>query len=878
MANKVLGTAFVSIEAKTDKFLASAQKGISSAATKLGGVFQKPLVAAAGEAGKDAGAAFASGIGGLALAGGLALVGRQITHFALDGVSDFVTLGKAVERFSTVAGVSADAASRFIAVADDFGVSADTASQTVGFLAKTLGNNGKALDSFGVKVVKAKDGTIDLAATSFAVIDAYQSMTDESQKAALGAAAFGRGYQALIPILNQGSAAIEASFKGVSGSQVFDDSKLAKAKALGVTMDNIHDSVLDLQLALADGLAPVLTKISNGLDSLRGGFKTVNDATGGAASHLLELGLAAGGVTVAVTGVIAGVRSVAGVLASASSSFVGFGIAAKGAAGALGAVGAILVAEDILNKITADAGRASRALTEVTLQLDRIRENGSGATNSLVALADAAKELEKSKGDFDKTADAFAVSGPFNLTVSKARLNLLNLKEALDKVLAADPAAGSQIRESLIDTARAADAGDVAARKYLDSLGLTNEEIDKLITKLNQAAIAQGKQTAATKTAAVDLQDLDRHIRNSNAARLDQIATDKIITDAQTKAASDAEAAAAKLNDRYKAEADALDAVKQAKLDQVGLDLSAESAQLRATQAVENYQKALNGVPASLEDIADATKNAADAQKSLSEARVAFEKLRLSHPSVITPEFVLEKQAAADAITAAQAAVDQANAHAEEVKKGTVSTPAEIKAAFIDAQIAINDAAKASADAKEGLLKSLGEPFSLDDETAALVANLETQEKAFGRNSPLGRAIDEHIKQLEDVATAQQELSTDGIQFIAGTASGPQPRHFASGGKFKRGEPIKVGEEGWEILVPDFSGTVLTHEQSVAVTIGASMARASSTSSASAPIPRAFDARPMTGPVTIVESPDGRQTYSEVVRALRSSQWLGGAN
>jgi hypothetical protein len=70
---------------------------------------------------------------------------------------------------------------------------------------------------------------------------------------------------------------------------------------------------------------------------------------------------------------------------------------------------------------------------------------------------------------------------------------------------------------------------------------------------------------------------------------------------------------------------------------------------------------------------------------------------------------------------------------------------------------------------------------------------------------------------------------------------------------------------------------VLTHEQSVAVTVGAAMGRGSGTA---APVAAATttDARPLTGPVTIVESPDGRRTYSEVVRALRASQFLGGLN
>jgi hypothetical protein len=513
VANKILGTAFVSIEAKTDKFLASAQSGISKAATKLGGVFQKPLVDAAGKAGQDAGKAFAAGIGGLAVAGGLALIGRQITHFALSGVDDFVNLGKAVERFSTVAGVSADTASRFIAVADDFGVAADTASQTIGFLAKTLGNNSKALDEFGISLVKAKDGSTDLAATSFAVIDAYNAMTDESRKAALGAAAFGRGYQALIPILNEGSEAIQKAFAGVSGSQVFDDSKVAKAKALGVTMDDIHDSVLDLQLALADGLAPALTNLASLIDKTRSGFAAADKATGGAATDLAKIAAVAGTVGVAFVGVASGVRAVSGVIASVSGSFSGFGFAVGAAAKGLGLFALAIASADIANKLTADVEKATRALSDLQTGLAGIGKNLSGpeqAQATLELLVRKSQEVEQAKGGVQKFFDVWHSTGvDFTQVVDNAQLHLLALKEAIDRTISTDPGSIPVLRQSLIQYAQAADAGDQASRDFLDGLGLTNDEIDKLIVKLNGAAVAQGKQSGATKAATVDLQDLD---------------------------------------------------------------------------------------------------------------------------------------------------------------------------------------------------------------------------------------------------------------------------------------------------------------------------------------------------------------------------------
>jgi hypothetical protein len=219
-----------------------------------------------------------SGAMGAAAVGGVAVAGTAIAKFALDGAAKFGALGESVQKFATVAGVPAETASRFIAVADDYGVSADSIAGSVGKLGKTLGANEGALDKYGVAVVKGKDGNVDMAATTFAVIDAYNATVDPTKKAALGAAAFGKSYQDMIPLITQGSAKIKSSFDDVSKAQIFDDKKVADALAYRLAMDDLHDTVSDLQMTLGRQLIPVLVEVSKSVTGVVGPMSDLADA------------------------------------------------------------------------------------------------------------------------------------------------------------------------------------------------------------------------------------------------------------------------------------------------------------------------------------------------------------------------------------------------------------------------------------------------------------------------------------------------------------------------------------------------------------------------------------------------------------------------
>lgn len=251
-----------------------ASKGVKS----VQGEFDKLGVSAMGAGSKLTGGlgkgigGITSGLGGMTVP--LLAAGGAITAFALGGAAKFGALGESVEKFEAVAGVPAEVASRWVAVADDFGVSAEELSGAVGKLGKGLGANAGMLDAYGVSVATAKDGSVDLAQTTFNVIDAYNKTVDPAKKAALGAAAFGKSYQELIPLIDEGSSSIKQSFDDVSNAQLFDDKKVAQAKQYRLAMDDLHDTVSDLQMEMGQRLIPVIIGVADGLAKIAGPVST----------------------------------------------------------------------------------------------------------------------------------------------------------------------------------------------------------------------------------------------------------------------------------------------------------------------------------------------------------------------------------------------------------------------------------------------------------------------------------------------------------------------------------------------------------------------------------------------------------------------------
>jgi hypothetical protein len=417
-----------------------------------------------------------------------------LAKFALDGANKFARLGEDIQKFAAVAGVPEETASRFVAVADDFGVGADTVSSAVGRLGSTLGNNNDALAQFGVQVVRAKDGSIDLAATTFNVIDAYNQSKSATEKDALAKAAFGKSFQELIPLMEQGSAKIKASFEDVSKTQIFDKKKIADAQAFRLAMDDLKDAVSDLQIELGRQLIPILEDTIGTVTRLSGAFNSVLAALpGDAGQKALRF----------VTDIMNPIKQILDL--PEQLGHVRDAFAELGGGGPTGIAGAFVDLESKVKATTeaavAGMGETAAATASATAA---VLENESAHEQLKAAVA---RDVDRMKAKWDELRGG--------LTLDQELLNLEG--DFADLKTAAEEAAQA-----------AADGADDAAEKQRDY------EAKVISTKL--AILDLGEQIGAslnqttTLVAQVDSGDLDRvldrieTLRRNNKIELDIVA------------------------------------------------------------------------------------------------------------------------------------------------------------------------------------------------------------------------------------------------------------------------------------------------------------------------------------------------------------------
>lgn len=257
------------------------------------------------------------GPSGMVAAAGVA----GFTKFVADGVGKVNELVDEVRSFKDASGASWDTSSRMVAVLDDFGVSAETGAGAMNKLAKSI--DAGALEQFGLQAVKAKDGSVDMAATLGVVIDALNSTGDQSKKAAMGTALLGKSWLEMAPIINMGSDALNENLAAVKDQQIVNQDLADQQRELSLAMDDLHDSVTNLQMGLAKDFIPQLAEAASNLavvvdmaDRMTqkiGGLHTVVSAISGPMMYLtdvvkkeIELWHLWRGETTGATGEIAG--------------------------------------------------------------------------------------------------------------------------------------------------------------------------------------------------------------------------------------------------------------------------------------------------------------------------------------------------------------------------------------------------------------------------------------------------------------------------------------------------------------------------------------------------------------------------------------------
>jgi TP901 family phage tail tape measure protein len=202
-----------------------------------------------------------------------------------------------VKTLQRTTGLAAESASALIGAGKEVGVSVDNMNIGFGLLDKSIANNAKNFQKYGISVQDAQGATLPFDQILGNVADKYVALGGGVQGAALAMNVFGRSGKTLIPLLAQGSQGIkdmEAKAKElglVIGQDTVDSAyKLIKAQR------EMGEAWEGLQIRIGTQFLPVATALIHGLTDL---IMVIDKVPG----PILAM---AGGFLV-LTGVIAGV-------------------------------------------------------------------------------------------------------------------------------------------------------------------------------------------------------------------------------------------------------------------------------------------------------------------------------------------------------------------------------------------------------------------------------------------------------------------------------------------------------------------------------------------------------------------------------------------
>lgn len=479
------------IEVVVDFVTSPAQKGL--------GKLKADVAAADGAMGKAKAAATNLGSTLSAYAGPAALAGAAaFVEFGRRSVAAFQETALAAGQFSDATGIAVEDASRWIAVGDDFGISAESIQGA--FMRMNRAIAGGAFEKYGIDVKRAADGTVDANATFQNAVTTIGRIPDATQRAQVAQEVFGRGYASIARIMEMDAKSLADALGSVSDQQVIDAEESAKAREFQAAMDNLQDSVQDLMLALGEGLVPALTDAANTATTVIGPIMDLNEATDG---FLVKGPLRWGGEK--LSGIFGKVKNaIQGNIratqeyeeeqdeAADRADYYGSRMAAL-AEDEERAAGAADRLRDAISKKREQFDKASEAADAFRDALDRALGGGIALEEANQAIIEGFQELTDSVTENGASLDIMTEKGRANRDIILDQVgNISDLASALvDQGVSAEDATGyvNAYREELIKQAEAAGFSRDEVEKYLDELGLTP-------TKVETEIKAVGKQKA----------------------------------------------------------------------------------------------------------------------------------------------------------------------------------------------------------------------------------------------------------------------------------------------------------------------------------------------------------------------------------------------
>jgi len=255
-------------------------KGLRSEVSKTEGGFNKFKVGVSGgmDFVKDHAASFALGAG-------TALVG-----FGIKAVAAFEETAKAALDLSSATGLAVEDASRWIAVGDDFQISAETLQSSIGKIGKSL--DADKWSKYGIATRDAGGQARDANDILTESLGMLSNIKNGTERARVGNELFGKGYAGLSPMIGHTTDEYKKMLGTVEKGQVITKAEAERAEKMRLAQDKLSDALKDVTLAAGQAvteLAPAISSVADFVTEINNlGSKLGGSGGGGLFSTIID--------------------------------------------------------------------------------------------------------------------------------------------------------------------------------------------------------------------------------------------------------------------------------------------------------------------------------------------------------------------------------------------------------------------------------------------------------------------------------------------------------------------------------------------------------------------------------------------------------------
>jgi hypothetical protein len=210
-----------------------------------------------------------------------ATAGAALVAFGVKAVGAFTDTALAAQDAGKAIGVSTEDASRWIAVGDDFGLTAEQVAQGLGKVATTI--DAAKWDKYGIATRDASGEARDANEILLDTFDTLAKETNLTERSRLAKELLGKGYATLSPLIGKTRAELEKYLGSVEDGQVVTAEEAAKARDMALAQDALRDAFGEITLAvgsLVAELAPVIEFLADGVGKVAEFTGMVTDGVG----------------------------------------------------------------------------------------------------------------------------------------------------------------------------------------------------------------------------------------------------------------------------------------------------------------------------------------------------------------------------------------------------------------------------------------------------------------------------------------------------------------------------------------------------------------------------------------------------------------------